>query len=327
MKAVRVRYYDGKISRAYDAYLSATGEGGFILKSAQHERRYDGEDYEFLPSVGKAPAVLTLSDGGRIELLETPPDWLNLRHRGIFEHISLMEGSLKWVFVGVAFVCVMMFGALKFAIPFMAHHIAQSLPADSLKIAGDEAEEHVLKMTAASTLPMARQRQVIALYDKLDANPKAKILIRGGKNIGANAFAIPNNTIIITDELINLTDHDHEILAVLAHEQGHLVHRHGLESAISSLGMGLLIVVITGDSSDLLLALPALLAGAHHSQKAEMEADKFAIDELKRLGISPDYLASFFEKIQKEHGDEGVSLLSTHPATDERIKQAKAHSH
>ena len=41
--------------------------------------------------------------------------------------------------------------------------------------------------------------------------------------MGLNAAAIPNNTIIVTDELVKLSGADEEVLAVLAHEQGHLV--------------------------------------------------------------------------------------------------------
>lgn len=325
---INVRYFDGKISKAHQAHIRPDGgAGGFVLHCAGIERYYDADDYEFLPSVGNSPAVLSLSDGGRIELPSVAPDWLNLQHKGWFDKISVMEGSFRWVLVSVVLVGLLMFGVLKYGIPTASHHIAQSLPADSLTQVGDKAEEYVMELTKPSTLPQARQEQIIALYDKLNAHPKAKVLVRGGGDLGANAFAIPNNTIVITDELIKLSGDDNEILAVLAHEQGHLVHRHSLEQAISGLGVSVLVVVVTGDASDLLLTLPTMLANAQYSQKAELEADKFAIDELKRLGISPKYLASFFEKIQKEHGDAGNwVMLSTHPNTQERIAQVHQHT-
>lgn len=326
---INVRYFDGKISKAHQAYIRPEGDGGgFVLHCAGIECYYEAHEYEFLPSVGNSPAVLSLSDGGRIELPSVVPDWLNLQHKGWFDKISVMEGSFRWVLVSVVLVGLLMFGVLKYGIPTASHHIAQSLPADSLTQVGDKAEEYVMELTEPSTLPQARQEQIIALYDKLNAHPKAKVLVRGGGDLGANAFAIPNNTIVITDELIKLSGDDNEILAVLAHEQGHLVHRHSLEQAISGLGVSVLVVVVTGDASDLLLTLPTMLANAQYSQKAELEADKFAIDALKRLGISPKYLASFFEKIQKEHGDAGNwVMLSTHPNTQERIAQVHQHTH
>lgn len=71
-----------------------------------------------------------------------------------------------------------------------------------------------------------------------------------------------------------------------------------------------------------------MLAAAQYSQEAEIQADKFAIDELRRLGISPIHLANFFEKLEKEHGDDHghSTMLSTHPTTDKRIEQVKKHS-
>lgn len=47
--------------------------------------------------------------------------------------------------------------------------------------------------------------------------------------IGANAFALPDGTLVVTDELVELAgDNDDEVLAVLAHELGHIHERHGL---------------------------------------------------------------------------------------------------
>lgn len=325
-----VRYFNGKISKAHTAHIyPSESVGAFVLVCDDVQAVYHAQDYEFLPSVGNAPAVLRLSDGGRIEILGKPPTWLHLTHERLFDKVSHMERSFGWILVSLALVCGFMFGVLKFGIPLASHHIAHSLPADTLNSVGNQAESHIMDLTTPSTLPQARQDEIIALYDELDAHPKAKIVVRGGGNIGANALAIPNNTIIITDELIRLSDDNHEILAVLAHEQGHLVYRHSLEQAISRLGLGVLIVVITGDASDMLLTLPTLLTTAQYSQQAEMQADKFAIDELQRLGISPAHLVSFFEKLKKEHGDtQGHwSMLSTHPDTDKRIEQAKQHEH
>lgn len=323
-----VRYFDGKTSKAHTAHIYPNGEGKFILEGHDFHAYHDTSECEFLPSVSGSPAVLSFADGRRIELLGEAPDWLDYKHKRLFDNVSRMERSFVWVGVSVVAVCVFLFAVLRFGVPAAAHHIAQSLPADTLMQVGDKAEEYVMEMTKPSTLPQARQNEIIALYSKLNGNPKAKVIVRGGGRIGANAFAIPNNTIVITDELINLSGDNNEILAVLAHEQGHLVHRHSLEQAISSLGIGILIVVITGDSSDLLLAIPTLLATSQYSQKAEFEADKFAIDELKRLDISPNHLANFFEKMAKEHGEDdgGWSMLSTHPDTQKRIEQVRKHS-
>ncbi len=51
---------------------------------------------------------------------------------------------------------------------------------------------------------------------------------RASPIIGANAFALPGGIVIVTDQLMQLAEHDDEILAVLAHEIGHVKHRHVL---------------------------------------------------------------------------------------------------
>lgn len=329
-RPIIVRYFDGKTSKAHTAHIRpSTSPDSFVLEGDGFGGAYRTADCEFMPSVGRSAGVLAFGSGERIELIGGVPDWLELHHKRLFHKISIMESSFGWILVSLVAVVIFMTGVLKFGVPLASHHIAQSLPPDVLMEVGQKAEEQVMALTKPSQLPKARQDEIIALYDKLDGNPKAKVLVRGGGVIGTNALAIPNNTtIIITDELIKLSDDDNEILAVLAHEQGHLVHRHSLEQAISSIGVGVLVVIITGDTSDLVLALPTMLAAAQYSQEAEMQADKFAIDELRRLGISPMHLANFFEKLKKEHGDgQGHwSVLSTHPETDKRIEQVKKHS-
>ncbi|STZ00940.1 Uncharacterized metalloprotease yggG [Moraxella lacunata] len=328
-RPITVRYFDGKTSKAHTAHIRpSTSPDSFVLEGDGFGGAYRTADCEFMPSVGRSAGVLAFGSGERIELIGGVPDWLELHHKRLFHKISIMESSFGWILVSLVAVVIFMTGVLKFGVPLASHHIAQSLPPDVLMEVGQKAEEQVMELTEPSKLSQARQDAIIALYDKLDGNPKAKVLVRGGGVIGANALAIPNNTIAITDELIELSGDDNEILAVLAHEQGHLVHRHSLERAISSIGVGVLVIVITGDASDLILALPTMLAAAQYSQDAEMQADKFAIDELKRLGISPMHLANFFEKLKKEHGDgQGHwSVLSTHPETDKRIEQVKKHS-
>ena len=172
-----VRYFDGKTSKARTAQLmphDKTDEAGaFMLAGAGFQVVYRAGEYEFLPSVGNSPAVLSLADGGRIELIDGVPSWLPLRHRGLFDKVSIMESSLGWVFVSLAVACLMMFVTLRFGIPYASHHIAQNLPADTLMQVGNKAEEYVMEITKPSTLPQARQNEIIALYNKLNGNPKA----------------------------------------------------------------------------------------------------------------------------------------------------------
>ncbi len=46
-----------------------------------------------------------------------------------------------------------------------------------------------------------------------------------------------------------------EILGVLAHEQGHLVYRHSLQQGLTSLGLSILYIAMTGDKFRLIYVI------------------------------------------------------------------------
>jgi len=108
---------------------------------------------------------------------------------------------------------------------------------------------------------------------------KIEILFRKGGGIGPNAFALPSGTIVFTDEMIQISEHNDELLAVLTHEIGHIVHRHGMRSLFQDSILGFVLMSITGDvsgSSELFLGLPVMLTELAYSRSFEREADEYA---------------------------------------------------
>jgi putative metalloprotease len=64
------------------------------------------------------------------------------------------------------------------------------------------------------------------------------------------------------------------------------------------------------------------LGNLRNSRKLETQADLEGMKALSRAGIPLQGMASLFRKLQdeqKRRGAEGPELLSSHPATDERI--------
>ena len=59
----------------------------------------------------------------------------------------------------------------------------------------------------------------------------------------------------MTDELVALAKSDDELLAVLAHEAGHHVHRHGLRGAMEGSAVFLLSGLMLGDATGSSLAV------------------------------------------------------------------------
>lgn len=154
----------------------------------------------------------------------------------------------------------------------------------------------------------------------------------------SNAFALPGGFVVIHSGLILNAENAEELLGVLAHEITHAEQQHGVRNLIAGSGVYLIVSAMFGDVHGLLATLAntaPLLLTQSYSRDFEREADTQGFRLLQSAHIDPRGLASFFEhliteekkqlaKIENEKArdaiQEGVKFLSTHPATDERVR-------
>ena len=148
-----------------------------------------------------------------------------------------------------------------------------------------------------------------------------------------NAFALPDNSIIVTDDLIALAEHPDELTGVIAHEIAHIEHNHIMKNIIRSVGAGIFFdVVFGGAGAGQMVAIASVnLASLRYSRGDETDADLRGLDYLDAAGIDAGGLARFFERIEAEYEEaEGAetipTMLSSHPATAERAAAARARS-
>jgi Zn-dependent protease with chaperone function len=147
----------------------------------------------------------------------------------------------------------------------------------------------------------------------------------GGKRLGPNAFALPGGDIVITDALLNLlADEPDAVATVLAHELGHVHHRHGLRLMLKASAVGIVASVVVGDFSALLAAAPALLASNGYSRDSEREADVYARALARAGGADTSRMGVFFERLAQAHASVDDNLVaiafSSHPPDAERVK-------
>jgi len=154
----------------------------------------------------------------------------------------------------------------------------------------------------------------------------------------SNAFALPGGFVVIHSGLILNAENAEELLGVLAHEITHAEQQHGVRSLIASSGVYLIASAFFGDMSGLLATLgnaAPLLLTQSYTRDFEREADTKGFDLLQAAHINPRGLASFFEHLIAEEKkqlatienekardavQQGVKFLSTHPATEERVR-------
>jgi len=145
-----------------------------------------------------------------------------------------------------------------------------------------------------------------------------------------NAFALPGGKMAIHTGLILKAERPEEVLGVMAHELAHVELQHSMRNMVEMVGMYAVISALFGDVSGIAAILvnnaPFLLQ-MKFSRDHEREADEKGFEYLTHANIDPRGLMEFFEKIRQEHDASGMpdmdgalSVLTTHPATDERIR-------
>jgi len=150
-----------------------------------------------------------------------------------------------------------------------------------------------------------------------------------------NAFAVPGGYIYVNRGVIERAANESELAGVLAHEIGHVVERHSIEQLQRAQGANTLLTILYGG---ILRRNPGTLerAGvsvvgqgvfAGYSRDAEREADRDAVAFLVKVGINPQGLPSFFQKLLAErqrNPGRVAQWFATHPTTEERITNAQA---
>ncbi len=139
-----------------------------------------------------------------------------------------------------------------------------------------------------------------------------------------NAFALPGGQIFITEGLFRQLPYDDQVAAVLAHEMGHVIERHGAKQMTKQgliQGVTGAAGVLGGDAnSSRTAAAIGNMVTMRYSREAEFEADNWAVDLCKMARYDPQAMISVLELLKQVSG--GASppeFFSTHPSSDNRI--------
>lgn len=235
-----------------------------------------------------------------------------------------LESKLAYALVALVVSVLVIFAGLRWGVPAVAQLASHTLPLSLDRHIGDESLSLMEKISLSPSQLPAKRRQVLtqklAAQCRQQACPPYRLLFRHSPLMGANAMALPGGTIVVTDALVRLARHDEEVLAVLAHELGHVQHRHSLRLALQSIGAGVILVAVTGDIgsvSDLAAGLPSLLLQSGYSRDMEREADAYALAWLKIACIPTHHFSNILSRLAKDPASK-TGLLDSHPGTQER---------
>lgn len=346
---VQAQYFDGRSARAHDVTLTLA-DSVLSLRGAAVQRDEDISMLRISEPMGRAPRLISFADGAHCEVRDHA-GMERLLHATRFTDswVVRLQQRWRWAAAAAGLAVAVVFTGYHWGLPAASEFIAFRLPDSVLAQLGSGALGTLDRaIFAPSKLPANRQDALRASFARLlppeGSQARYALHFRDGGPVGANAMALPDGSIVVTDQLVALARHDEEILAVLAHELGHIDRRHGLRMLIQGSIVAFVVSWYIGDVSSVAAGVPTLLLQARYSRDHEREADRYGAVMLKANGISPRRLADMLalleaahrDKAQKaeegrqkepgktaaERGTERGSIgdyLASHPATRERI--------
>ena len=149
-----------------------------------------------------------------------------------------------------------------------------------------------------------------------------------------NAFALPGGLIYVERGLIERVSSEAELVAVLAHEVGHVVGRHGANNISRYLSANSLLREfmsrIVGNEWPAQLVQTvggpvAFLTLMKYSRTDELQADLLGYYNMQRAGWSVDGMVTLFEQFEKDAPpssfDSLLSIVGSHPSPSDRKAQ------
>src|SRR5262245_49130352 len=338
--AVSAAYFDGKTARSHPVTLTLSGEE-LVVQGDTISRREPISVLRVSEPMGAAPRLIAFPDGAHCEVHDHSGFTDMLRATGHTDSwIVRMQHYWSAALAAIAISGAALTAAYVWGLPAAAEWLAFQLPEKALRELGGSTLQFLDKsLLQPSALTAERQQSLRAAFGRLAVPGSSKtayrIEFRTGGPIRANALALPDGTIVVTDELVKLAGDDEEILAVLAHELGHLDRRHSMRMLIQGSIVAFVVAWYLGDVSGIAAGLPALVLQARYSREHEREADRFAVAMLKANAIAPRRLASMLARMEAARDDAakkqgkasasksaaGLDYLSSHPATAERIRE------
>ncbi|MFW6358530.1 MAG: M48 family metallopeptidase [Chroococcales cyanobacterium] len=138
-----------------------------------------------------------------------------------------------------------------------------------------------------------------------------------------NAIAIPGDTIVLYQGLLEQVQSENELMMVLGHELGHFAHRDHLRKLGRVLLVRMAIAYFLGDTSALQSVASTAgtaIANAQYSQSQEQQADAFGLALLYDTYGHVAGATDFFQRLSEQE-KRNLAFLSTHPAPKKRVRE------
>jgi len=151
-----------------------------------------------------------------------------------------------------------------------------------------------------------------------------------------NAFALPGGKIGVYTGILNVTEDQHQLAAIMGHEVGHVIEHHSNErlssNQVAQGGLAIVgVALATQENKNKALWMAGLGLGVQYGilmpygRAHESEADIVGQELMAKSGFEPNASIKLWQNMAKKAKSSPPEFLSTHPSNQTRIKQLTAH--
>jgi Zn-dependent protease with chaperone function len=333
-------YYDGNNSRRHPVTL-VIAKRVVSMRGPGVHRNVRLSQMDVSERLQNAPRILRFPDGAFVEASDHRRlDRMLKENR--FQDPRVVRWQNNWPLSLLALITLLatLLSLYQWGVPRAADHIAANLPPSLEQKMGEKSmaliESEMFSPSKLDPAVQARLRSRFAAMAQPRGEKTAYKLEFRASRIGANALALPNGVIVMTDDMVAQAASDDAVMGILGHELGHVKRHHSMRHVLQTVGVGLVLNLWVGDVSSALVAAPAILLNQKHSRDFEREADQYAIDMMQTNGVPLEPLAAMFQRMDQadrqkaarrrsgrqevdEDGEPVPNYLSSHPSDAERV--------
>lgn len=338
-------------AKAHPAIARINDNGSVQITAAEDQRSLhysNAENMRYGDIIPGLPAELIFADGARFIPHDTAYRWPGLSSAQRLP--AWLEAHWLTVLAAIILVPGFIWLMIYKVIPAAAGVSVQYLP----DVVATELGEQTLVLLdrfymEPTQISDTQQEKITAdwhsILQRLELPQDKFRLYFRDSSIGANALALPDGSVILTDDIVELMqDHPEQLNAVLLHEIGHVENKHSLKMLAQATATTMMFAMMFGDiegAGEMILGVGSSLLQSAFSRDMEREADAFAYTQLDKIGHSPLDFANAMRALMKSHGVSEEQLqrhksqqgedhrrdlleyLNSHPDTLERIKAAE----
>ncbi len=153
---------------------------------------------------------------------------------------------------------------------------------------------------------------------------QAEIKIHLLDNNQINAFALPDQHMVIFTGLIEYCDTPEELGSVMAHEIAHMQNKHLMKRMSREFGIAMLVSMVGGEAgSQMVREIVKSVTTKAFDRAEESEADEYAVKYLANANIDPEHFANFLFRLSLDEPTylEKLQWVNSHPNTQDRTTE------